>query len=149
MKTVGERIRQARTALGWSGLDLALKAGYKSQSGISNLENRVGGTGGGKIAKVAKILKVPVEWLISGPDSDTVPFIPEQVLSPCNVTPITANDNASTSPYLWPFKRVSAKAYAMLTQEEKDHIENSVLIIVNARADPEKQDVPAKYTASS
>ena len=40
MKTVGERIRQAREGLAMSGEELAQKAGYKTQSGIGNLEFR-------------------------------------------------------------------------------------------------------------
>lgn len=75
MKTLGERIQQARLKRGWSALTLAKKVGYKTQSGIANLENRVGGSGGNKIAAIAKALGVPLEWLMNGPDSDTVPFI--------------------------------------------------------------------------
>lgn len=74
MKTIGERIKQARDALDLSAMDLALRVGYKTQSGISNLENRVGGSGGNKIREIAKALNVPLEWLMSGPDSDVVPF---------------------------------------------------------------------------
>lgn len=74
MKTTGERIRQARDALGWSAHVLALKVGYKTQSGISNLENRPTGSGGNKIGEIAKSLGVPLDWLINGPDSDKVPF---------------------------------------------------------------------------
>jgi transcriptional regulator with XRE-family HTH domain len=75
MKSVGERIRQARDALGISGLALAQKVGFKTQSAISNLENRASGTGGGKIALIADALNVPVEWLLRGPDSESVPFL--------------------------------------------------------------------------
>ena len=75
MKSVGERIRQARDALGLSGLALAQRVGFKTQSAISNLENRVSGTGGGKIAQIADALNVPVEWLLRGPDTEAVPFL--------------------------------------------------------------------------
>lgn len=75
MKTIGERIQQARLALGWSAFDLAKKVGYKTQSGIGNLESRAGGSGGNKIGAIAKALNVPLEWLINGPDSDVVPFL--------------------------------------------------------------------------
>lgn len=74
MKTVGERIRQAREARGLSGEELALAVGYAHQSAIGNLENRATGTGGTKIAKIAAKLRVPVQWLLEGPDSDHVPF---------------------------------------------------------------------------
>jgi hypothetical protein len=75
MKTIGERIRQAREALKISGDALAKKAGYKNQSAIGNLENRAGGTGGNKIGVIADALNVSVEWLLRGPDCDVVPFI--------------------------------------------------------------------------
>ena len=75
MKTIGERIKQARDARKWSAMDLAVRCGYKTQSGISNLENRVGGSGGNKIHVIAEALNVPIKWLMSGPDSDKVPFL--------------------------------------------------------------------------
>lgn len=74
MKTIGERIRQARNGLKMSAHDLAIKVGYKHQSGIANLENRAGGSGGNKIGAIAKELNVPVDWLLNGPDSDAVPY---------------------------------------------------------------------------
>lgn len=74
MKTVGERIRQARTVRGLSGEQLALDVGYKNQSAISNLENRATGTGGTKLPQIAKRLRVPLQWLADGPDSDDVPY---------------------------------------------------------------------------
>jgi transcriptional regulator with XRE-family HTH domain len=74
MKSTGERIRQARESRGWSAQVLATKVGYKTQSGISNLENRATGTGGNKIGAIAAMLNVPTDWLINGPDSDDVPF---------------------------------------------------------------------------
>jgi transcriptional regulator with XRE-family HTH domain len=75
MKTAGERIRQARESLGWSAALLAEKVGYKTQSGISNLENRISGSGGHKLRDIANALGVSVEWLLNGPDGSTVPFI--------------------------------------------------------------------------
>ncbi len=74
MKTIGQRIAQAREAKGWTGADLAKKVGYKHQSAIGNIENRLGGHGGHKIAKIAEALEVPIEWILRGPDSDEVPF---------------------------------------------------------------------------
>lgn len=74
MKTVGERIRQAREARGLSGDELARAVGYSHQSAIGNLENRATGTGGTKIAKIATALRVPVQWLLEGPDGPEVPY---------------------------------------------------------------------------
>ncbi len=81
MKTIGERIRQARTALGWSAHTLALKVGYKTQSGISNLENKATGSGGNKIGAIASHLGVSLDWLLNGPDGDAIPFTNGQPVS--------------------------------------------------------------------
>lgn len=78
MKTIGERIKQARMALGWSAHTLALKVGYKTQSGISNLENSATGSGGNKIAAIANALGISLDWLLNGPDADKVPFLSSQ-----------------------------------------------------------------------
>lgn len=82
MKTIGDRIRQARTALGMSADTLAHKVGYKTQSGISNLENKASGSGGNKIAKIAQVLDVSVDWLLNGPDGISIPFLSQQPRSP-------------------------------------------------------------------
>lgn len=74
MKTVGERIRQARIAREISGERLAHMVGFKNQSAVGNLESRNSRTGGRKVGEIARALRVPLEWLINGPDSDTVPF---------------------------------------------------------------------------
>jgi hypothetical protein len=57
-----------------SGEALALAVGYAKQSAIGNLENRPRGTGGDKIAEIARVLRVPLEWLLSGPDTGEVPY---------------------------------------------------------------------------
>lgn len=75
MKTIGERIKQARLELRWSGQTLAEKLGYKTQSAISNLENRATGRGGNKLGQVAKVLNVSPDWLLDGPDGPKVPFL--------------------------------------------------------------------------
>jgi transcriptional regulator with XRE-family HTH domain len=75
MKTIGERIQQARLAKCWSAEYLSKKVGYKTQSGISNLENKATGSGGNKISEIAFALDVTVDWLLNGPDSDNVPFM--------------------------------------------------------------------------
>lgn len=75
MKTVGERIKQARLAKKLSGKKLAELAGYRHQSAIGNLENRSSGVGGYKITKLAEVLEVSVAWLLNGPDCENVPFI--------------------------------------------------------------------------
>jgi transcriptional regulator with XRE-family HTH domain len=76
MKSVGERIRQAREFRKMSGEDLAIKVGYKTQSGISNLENRNGGVGGRKIVEIARALDLSLQWLLNGPDTADLRSVP-------------------------------------------------------------------------
>jgi len=75
MKTIGERIRQARELRGMSQASLAALAGFAQQSAIGNLENRATGRGGFNLPKIASALGVPLEWLMNGPDGETVPFL--------------------------------------------------------------------------
>lgn len=77
MKTIGERIRQAREFRGLSGEGLAEKVGYKTQSGIGNLENRATGRGGFRLPKIAEVLDVPVDWLLNGPDVEDLRTVVE------------------------------------------------------------------------
>lgn len=76
MKTVGERIRQAREYRGLSGEELALKVGYSHQSGIANLENRATGRGGFKLPLIAEVLDFAVDWFLSGPDTENMKNVP-------------------------------------------------------------------------
>lgn len=68
MKTVGERIRQAREAKNLSQAALADMVGFAHQSAIGNLESRATGQGGRRITNIADALELPVEWLLKGPD---------------------------------------------------------------------------------
>jgi transcriptional regulator with XRE-family HTH domain len=97
MKTVGERIRQAREARQMSGEELARAAGYSHQSAIGNLENRVTGSGGTKITQIAAALRVPVQWLLAGPDSNEVPFS-DPMASP-SATPYTPTLRENSKTY--------------------------------------------------
>lgn len=76
MKSVGERIRQARDYRGLTGEDLAIKVDYKTQSGISNLENRTTGNGGNKLPRIAEVLNFSLEWFMQGPDCDDMATVP-------------------------------------------------------------------------
>ncbi len=91
MATIGERIKRARIARGMSGEHLALEAGYRNQSAIGNLENRGGGTGGKKLPEIARVLRVPVTWLIEGPDDGEIPFLEK----PLRIDPLGRRDPTS------------------------------------------------------
>jgi transcriptional regulator with XRE-family HTH domain len=76
MKTVGERIRQARGYRHLTAEELAHKVGYKTQSGISNLENRHAGRGGFTLPKIAQELNFALDWFLQGPDTDDMSTVP-------------------------------------------------------------------------
>lgn len=76
MKSVGDRIRQAREFRKMSGEELAHAVGYKTQSGISNLENRGTGMGGAKIVEIARVLNFSLQWLLNGPDTADLASVP-------------------------------------------------------------------------
>lgn len=94
MDTIGDRIRKARLARGWSGAELAKRAGYKTQSGISNLENRSTGSGGHKVAHIAKVLHVPLDWLLNGSDTEDVPLLSFYDTTPFE--PLVARESTPT-----------------------------------------------------
>lgn len=58
-----------------SQAELARLAGFKTQSGIGNIESRKDGRGGFSLGKIAAALNVPVEWLLDGPDGESVPML--------------------------------------------------------------------------
>lgn len=132
MKTIGDRIRQARVAKGMSALNLAVRVGYKTQSGISNLENKATGTGGHKIKEIARELDVSVDWLLAGPDSEIVPFLsrawPRQEYGP---RPPEINDGAGGL-YLerpgevWPFSLFNLAGWMALAPKDREDFENLI-----------------------
>jgi len=88
VKTVGERIRQAREARALTQAELATRVGFKNQSAIGNLEARATGRGGFRLAEIAAVLDVPVQWLLNGPDTgeipssiDSNPSVPQSTIS--------------------------------------------------------------------
>jgi len=133
MKTIGERIKQARTEKGWSAYELAKKAGYKTQSGIGNLENKATGSGGNKISEIARALSVSVDWLMNGPDSENVPFLPPvleqgRAFPPWRLAaePVDRALYAVPNNFEWPFELFSQADWLLLSLKERQEIENSI-----------------------
>jgi transcriptional regulator with XRE-family HTH domain len=94
-----------------SGEELALKVGYKTQSGISNLENRSNGHGGNNITKIAEALNVSVEWLLRGPDTHDM----------LTVKPYDTTDNPPPPAPLPPTPVVREQLSEWPTLHEKAH----------------------------
>lgn len=131
MKTIGERIQQARLAKGWSADYLAKKVGYQTQSGISNLENKATGSGGNKIGKIATALDVTLDWLMNGPDSENVPFQPPKLEQhPIEHISTTANSQAALyvvkSESKWPFELFDYDGWMLLPEKDRHEFENLI-----------------------
>lgn len=132
MKSVGERIRQAREFRGLSGQQLADLVGYKHQSAIGNLENRATGSGGNNLVKIAQALNFSVQWLLSGPDTNDMR----------TVSPFSANGAAQDNEppfYLkkaapavsWPFERISPHEYETLTPRQQGQVEGYIRSLID------------------
>lgn len=128
MKTVGERIRQARTFRGMSGEELSLKVGYKTQSGISNLENRATGRGGFQLPKIAEVLDFAVEWFLDGPDTDDMrnvnPYAKKYSISPVKpAVHIAAEAVKQAYEYTWPFQKITQAQWFAIPTTEREFLE--------------------------
>lgn len=132
MKTIGERIQQARLTKRWSADELAKKVGYKTQSGISNLENKATGSGGNKISDIARVLSVSVDWLMNGPDTDNVPFLPQNIdLSAAQAGAVQARQTTGgiypvPTDAPWPFELFSYTEWMLLDPKERQDYENTI-----------------------
>lgn len=127
MKSVGERIRQARDARRLSAEALAQLVGYKNQSGISNLENRATGTGGTKLPAIADALQVPVGWLLSGPDGPEVP----RATIPSAPPPqhwIGEDAVAWSTRQSWPFPSLDERKVRGLTGDDAINLQGAILL---------------------
>lgn len=73
MSTIGSRIKEARTALGWSQVQLAEEVGV-SQSSIGNIESGLRQRPR-ELVSIAKALRVSPEWLETGKGPRTEPDV--------------------------------------------------------------------------
>ena len=143
MKTVGERIRQARNFYEWSGEYLAKKVGYRNQSAIGNLENRAGGSGGHKIGDIAEALNVPVDWLLRGPDTENIPFLPRpQLASNVRLLTFEARDSGVVHVYDEATQAAIDIMLSMAPSERRGGVAALRTHIQNLEAQP-KQNTPA------
>lgn len=136
MKSVGERIRQAREFRGLSGQELAELVGYKHQSAIGNLENRATGNGGNKLVEVARALNFSVHWFLSGPDTHDMGSVPPfagvavRESSPVYFTPKVAPRQDFALPE-WPFEHISQQEYALLSPKQQGMIEGYIRSLID------------------
>lgn len=64
MKNIGERIKEARLARGFSQEDLAKRSGYGSRASINKIELGKMDPPRSKVASIAEALRVSPAWLL-------------------------------------------------------------------------------------
>lgn len=90
----------------------------------------------GGALKAQALFGCNANWLLGRSKYDAAPAQP----------PVVATDN--NAGWQWPFWSISPKDYALLTQEEKQHIEAGIELIVKNRGSPSKQQPPAYKIAA-
>lgn len=135
MKTVGERIRQAREYRRLSAEALAKEVGYSTQSGISNLENRAAGRGGFNLTKIASALDVSLEWLLNGPDVEDM----------AGVAPFFVNDpSVKVEEAAGQYLTTRQHAHQLVDQLSELGIEKAIsLLEIIALAHPRSKEIRA------
>ncbi len=78
MSSVGERIKDRRTELGWTQDVLAQKAGI-SKSFLSDLENGKRNVGADTLFDIARALSLSLDYLMTGKEGETKPASEVQI----------------------------------------------------------------------
>ncbi len=108
----------------------------ESPQTVKNWETR--GISEGGTLKAQAIFGCNANWLLGSGKDAAAPTLPTATL--------VASDN--TGGWQWPFWSVSPKDYALLTAEEKAHIESGILLNVKNRGRPAKQSQPENKIAT-
>lgn len=103
---------------------------------VKNWESR--GISEGGALRAQNIFGCNANWLLGTSTATKAPAMPGAML--------TASDNVGG--WQWPFWSVSPRDYALLTTEEKAHLESGILLNVKNRAPPAKQSMPADKIAT-
>lgn len=119
-----------------SGQSALARRMQESPQTVKNWESR--GISEGGALKAQNLFGCNANWLLGQSETAKAPDKINGL--------ITASDN--NGGWNWPFWSVSPKAYAMLTEDEKKHIEEGILIAVRNRGQPEKYSSPANKIAA-
>lgn len=119
---------------------LARKLNESTQT-VKNWETR--GLSEGGALKAQAVYAVDANWLLGDATEKTLPFTYSTGGSVVKM-PAKEIDGG----WMWPFRAVSPDAYALLSQEEKDHLENGILLCVKNRGSPTNQRGPANKIAT-
>ena len=130
MKTIGERIKEARIKKGLSQTELAEKLGYKSRSSINKIE--VGGRDipRSQIVKIAEILDVTPSYLMGWEDdkpTDTLTVLPAEKI---HMIPVFGSVAAGFGAYA----SSDIIEYIPLYIENDCDVENTICITVKGQS---------------
>lgn len=130
MKTIGERIKEARIKKGLSQTELAEKLGYKSRSSINKIE--VGGRDipRSQIVKIAEILDVTPSYLMGWEDdkpADTLTVLPAEKI---HMIPVFGSVAAGFGAYA----SSDIIEYIPLYIENDCDVENTICITVKGQS---------------
>jgi hypothetical protein len=114
--------------VGQSALARKLK---ESPQTVKNWESR--GISEGGALNAQNVLGCNANWLLDKCTTEQAPESPSGML-------IAAEKQRDWG---WPFQRISRAEYGLLTSEEREHIEDGIVLLVKNRGQPEKQNTPA------
>lgn len=142
MDSLASRAKARRKELKLNQADVAKTAGLK-QSDISKIESgQIRETT--KLLGLAKALKCAPDWLESG-KGDML----DGLGASSAITPRHSEMTNSWGNPEWPFDRVTVAQYKLLRPEEKNHLEDGILLTIKAREPPSKQQPPAPTSAAA
>lgn len=121
-----------------SGQSALARRMEESPQTVKNWESESRGISEGDALKAQRLFGCNANWLLGTSSEKQPPGTPTGVV-------IAADSNGG---WQWPFWSVSPKDYALLTVEEKQHIEKGILLSVKNRDSPEKQMAPEYKIAS-
>lgn len=140
---IGAQIKKYRLQVGWTLERLSEASGVEIGT-IGALEAR-DSSRSKFFPAIAKALGMTVEQLADESINMSFTIVNDIVFAKPPKGFVAAEAQA---PYLWPFKDLKPHEWELLTEDERQHIENGALMLIRARADP-KQAAPAKTIASA
>lgn len=130
-----EFVRESHQLSGQTAL--ADRMGETPQT-VNNWESESRGISQGGALTAQRVFGCDANWLLGTSNIARRPETPTGM--------VIASD--SNGGWQWPFWKVSREAYALLTTEEKEHLEKGILLTVKNRGSPEKQSDPEYKIAS-
>lgn len=116
---------------------------------VKNWESRGLSSDGALLAQ--KTIGCNANWLLEGlPVMRNQAYDPPQQATSAPVANEFARDTFwnSRTAQSWPFKRVSAQDISQLSDAERQHVEEGILIMLRSKEQPEKQSGPGSFSSA-